>query len=82
MLHVKNPSCFIYEEIYKNNIAYKSQIKYLKYILGVNKHASNLVVLLELVVSPCTVELQWLEHLWNPENMFETGVVRANECLS
>ena len=27
-----------------------------------------------------TVELQWLEHLWNHENMFETGVVRANEC--
>ena len=25
-----------------------------------------------------TVELQWLEHLWNRENMFETGVVRAN----
>ena len=30
----------------------------------------------------CTVELQWFEHLWNHENMFETGVVRANECLS
>ena len=29
-----------------------------------------------------TVELQWLEHLWDHENMFETGVVRANECLS
>ena len=27
-----------------------------------------------------TVELQWLGHLWNYENMFETGVVRANEC--
>ena len=27
-----------------------------------------------------TVELQWLEHLWNHENMFETGVFRANEC--
>ena len=27
-----------------------------------------------------TVELQWLEHLWNHENMFERGVVRANEC--
>ena len=27
-----------------------------------------------------TVELQWLEHLWNHENMFETGVVRASEC--
>ena len=26
-----------------------------------------------------TVELQWLEHLWNHKNMFETGVVRANE---
>ena len=22
-----------------------------------------------------TVELQWLEHIWNHENMFETGVV-------
>ena len=27
-----------------------------------------------------TVELQCLEHLGNHENMFETGVVRANEC--
>ena len=27
-----------------------------------------------------TVELQWLEHPWNHENMFEIGVVRANEC--
>ena len=26
------------------------------------------------------VELHWLEHLWNYLNMFETGVVRANEC--
>ena len=29
-----------------------------------------------------TVEFQWLEHLWNHENMFETGIVRANECSS
>ena len=27
-----------------------------------------------------TVELQWLEHLWDHENMFETRVVRASEC--
>ena len=27
----------------------------------------------------CTVELQWLEHLWDHENKFETGVVRASE---
>ena len=26
-----------------------------------------------------TVELQWLEHLWDYENLFETGLVRANE---
>ena len=29
-----------------------------------------------------TVELQWLEHLCDHKNMFETGVVRANERLS
>ena len=27
-----------------------------------------------------TVELQWLEHLWNHELMFETGVFRADVC--
>ena len=26
-----------------------------------------------------TVELQWLEHLWDHENLFETGIVRASE---
>ena len=31
-------------------------------------------------VGPCpsTEELQWLEHVWDHENMFETRVVRAN----
>ena len=27
-----------------------------------------------------TAEVQWLEHLWDHENLFETGVVRAYEC--
>ena len=27
-----------------------------------------------------TVELQWLEHIWDHGNMFETGVVRAKGC--
>ena len=27
-----------------------------------------------------TVKLQWLEHFWNHENMFETGVVQANSA--
>ena len=34
----------------------------------------------EVLLYITTVELQWLDHLWNHENMFETGVVRANEC--
>ena len=29
-----------------------------------------------------TVELQWLEHQWSHENMLETGVAGANECVS
>ena len=29
-----------------------------------------------------TVDLQWLIHLWSHENMFESGVLRANECTS
>ena len=28
-----------------------------------------------------TVKLQWLEHLWDYENLFETGEVRAIEGL-
>ena len=28
-----------------------------------------------------TEEPQWLEHLWNHENMFKTGEVRANDYL-
>ena len=27
-----------------------------------------------------TVELQWHEHLWDHENMFEIEVVQANKC--
>ena len=29
-----------------------------------------------------TVELQWLEHLWDYENLFEAGVVRAIEVYN
>ena len=31
-------------------------------------------------VTENTVGFQWLKHLWNHDQMFETGVVRANEC--
>ena len=35
-----------------------------------------------IIFTVTTVQLQWLEHLWNHVNMFETGVVRADECKS
>ena len=31
----------------------------------------------KVVQKVATVELQWLEHLWDHENQFESGVVRA-----
>ena len=33
-----------------------------------------------ILIKRNTIELQWLEHLCIHEIMFETGVVRANEC--
>ena len=41
---------------------------------------NNSVVRLVSPPPPNTVKLQWLKHLLDYENMFETGVVRANEC--
>ena len=32
-----------------------------------------------LYAKPNTVEIQWLEHLWGYENLFETGVFRVIE---
>ena len=32
-----------------------------------------------MLAAQTTVELQWLEHLWNHKNMFETGVVPAKK---
>ena len=36
---------------------------------------------LKMLFKAITVELQWLEHLWDYENLFETGVVRAIDGL-
>ena len=36
-------------------------------------------ILVQVQSCSVTVELQWLEHLWNRENIFETGIVRASE---
>ena len=52
-----------------------------------SKYQSNTCICQACPCSLCiqnigTVEIQWLEHLLNHENMFETRVVRANECQS
>ena len=50
------------------------------------RYSTNLKVLRELSMvkshlwKTYTVELQWLKHLRDHETLFETGVVRANEC--
>ena len=42
----------------------------------VRKENVGFIFIIEFVY---TVELQWLEHLWDHEIVFETEVVRANE---
>ena len=37
--------------------------------------------LCKLYMNDDTVELQWLEHFWDHEKMFEIGVARASECF-
>ena len=48
----------------------KFQVPIIRYVLLSRK----------LYLATVTAELQWLEHIRNFENMFETGVVQANEC--
>ena len=52
---------------------------------GTNKNSKfNVIVFVHALVHAhnvaYTVELQWLEHLRDRENMFETEVVRASKC--
>ena len=48
--------------------------KFLYYMFNITFYIQKIMCLLY------TVELQWLEPLSDHENIFETGVVRANEC--
>ena len=79
----KKSSCFAFEEIYRNNIADKSQIKYLKYILGVNKHSSNLAVMSETGRFPMYFSIvlsivKYLHRLENTSNL----LLKEAYCLS
>lgn len=63
-------STFILNDIYKNNIADRSQVKYLKYILGVNKYSSNLAVLSETGRFPMyfSIIISVVKYLFRLEN--------------
>ena len=75
----KNSSCFLFEEIYRNNIADKSQIRYLKYVLGVNKHTSNLAVLSETGRFPMyfSIILSIVKYLHRLENTSNISLKKA-----
>ena len=63
----------------------RSKFFYFKNQSILKTEAKQMIELLPLKWYPFnlnTVELQWLMHLWNHENMFQTGVVRASESLS
>ena len=77
----KKDSLFSLENIYKNNIADKSQINYLKYILGVNKHSSNLAVLSETGRFPMyfSIILSIVKYLCRLENLNDGLLKQAYE---
>ena len=83
VLHLKIPTVLYLIEIYRNNIADKSQRKYLKYILGVNKHTSNLAVLSETGRFPMCFSItlsiaKYLHRLENTSNL----LLKETYCLS
>ena len=68
------------------SISLGATVIFMTIVLGAHNLASPDLTLTDisapmvsLSLLTCTVELQWLEHLWDHENMFETGVIRANE---
>ena len=77
---------FIFEEIYKNNIADRSHLKYLKYILGVNKTTSNLAVLSEtgrfaVYFSNILSIVKYLHRLENTSNVLLKEAYFLSEAL-
>ena len=77
----KKTSAFLFKEIYKNTIADKSQIRYLKYILGVNKHSSN--VLSETGRFPMyfSVVMSIVKYLYRLENISD-GLLKEAYVLA
>ena len=56
----KKEENFLFLFIYEDSMTDKSQLGFLKYILGVNKYSSNLAVVSETGRLPCTFQLLFL----------------------
>lgn len=74
---------FVMDEIYNNNIADKSQVRYLKYILGVNRHSSNLAVISETGRYPMyfSIILSIVKYLYRLENV-KDGLLKEAYMLA
>ena len=77
---------FTFQNIYKNNIADKAHIRYLKYILGVNKYSSNFAVLSETGRYPMFFSIiisiiKYLYRLENSENGLLHEAFQLNKSL-
>ena len=65
----------VWADAVSNFLLVVGQCTYVPWLIDLRQHLLHFYMDLHH-----TVELQWLKHLLNLENMFETGVVRANEC--
>ena len=68
---------------------FKGQVLILFQVVQAYLHLANICLkilkilhnaILPLIHLKGYCRIQWLQHLWNYENMFETGKVRANGC--
>ena len=64
---------------YCSNLKFCMRICIILFPCVLYKSASASLIIRQVPVQ-VQVELQWLEHLWDHEIMFETGVILANEC--
>ena len=78
---MQEKQCILFEEIFKNTIADKSQIRYLKYIE--NKHSSNLAVLSETGRFPMyfSVVMSIVKYLYRLENISD-GILKEAYVLA
>ena len=77
---------FTFQNIYKNDIADKAHIRYLKYILSVNKYSSNFAVLSETGRYPMFFSIiisiiKYLYRLENSENGLLHEAFQLNKSL-